>query len=126
MKFEPPKSPEKMNEKFASAYNSGILENLNLLFEHDAKVSKHDGSIISGYKNYNSEHKNLLKLGGKMTSTNKFCIQFEDIALLKAEWKIETENENGEKIVINGTSSEVVRKQNNGDWLYIIDNPFSS
>lgn len=60
-----------------------------------------------------------------MTSTNKFCVQFEDLALLSAEWKIETTNEKGERTEIKDVSAEVVRKQENGTWLYVIDNPFS-
>ena len=86
---------------------------------------KYNGEIISGLENYNNEHLTLLKLGGIMTSINKFCILFEDLALLSEEWKIATKNENGEEIEIKRVSSEIVRRQGNGTWLYIIDNPFS-
>lgn len=126
IKIEAPKNPNEMNETFANAFNSGDVENINLLFEKNAKVVKRNGEIISGFDNYNSEHLNLLKLGGKMTAVNKYYVQFENIALLSAEWKIETKNEKGEKIEVNGVSSEIVRRQEDGTWLYVIDNPTSA
>lgn len=124
IKIEAPTNPEKMNETFAAAFNSGNIDCINSLFEKGAKVVKYDKSIVSGIKEYYNEHLNLLKLGGTMTSVNKFCIQFEDIALLSAEWTIKTTDEKGESIEISGISSEVVRKQDDNTWLYIIDNPF--
>lgn len=121
----PPKQPQEMNEIFATAYNSGNVENINALFEQNAKVISYMGDIIQGKENFHHEHLNLLKLGGSMVSKNKFCVEFDDIALLSADWEITTLDEKGQCITHKGTSSEVVRKQPSGDWLYIIDNPFS-
>lgn len=123
---ELPKNPEEMNECFARAYNSGKVENLNRLFEPDAKIVNKNGGIITGINEINQEHSGLLKIGGKMTSINKYCIVFEEIALLKADWKIDTLDENGNKIEIKGLSTEIIRKQKNGNWLYIVDNPFGA
>jgi ketosteroid isomerase-like protein len=43
-----------------------------------------------------------------------------DIALIKSIWKYESEK--GE--VEQGTAIEVLKKNNEGVWVYIIDNPF--
>jgi ketosteroid isomerase-like protein len=115
-----------MNEFFAKAYNSGVIENLNLLFEKEAKIVKQDGTVITGQDSINREHGMLLQIGGKMTSINKHCIEFEDIALLRAEWKIQTVDKNQNIVEIKGSSSEIVRKQKNGTWLYIVDAPFGA
>ena len=121
-----PTSPNKMNKSFADAYNTGDVNKINALFEKDAKIVRYSGDIISGFEKMNEEHLGLLKFGGKMTSVNKYCIEIEDIAMLRADWKIETKNENGENITIEGSSSEIIRKQKDGTWLYIIDNPFGA
>lgn len=121
-----PTKPEDMNKTFAQAYNSGNVDNIDLLFESEAKVVTYDNSTISGQKEYHQEHLNLLKIGGKMISINQSCIVFENIALLSAEWKINTWNEDGEPLEISGKSTEVIRKQNDGTWLYVIDNPFGN
>lgn len=121
-----PHRPEEMNEYFAKAYNSGEVDNLNNLFETNAKVVRKNGEVITGINKINAEHLNLLKLGGKMTSNNKYCVEIENIALLRADWKIETHNESGEILEIKGSSTEIVRKQKDGSWLYIVDNPFGA
>ncbi|MBO0356008.1 DUF4440 domain-containing protein [Muricauda ruestringensis] len=121
-----PQRPEEMNDFFARAFNSGIVDNLNRLFEPGAKIINKDGNLITGKNEINQEHIGLLKIGGKMTSINKYCVVFEDIALLRADWKIVTKDENGKNLEINGSSTEIVRKQKNGDWLYIVDNPFGA
>ncbi|MHC8949894.1 YybH family protein [Sphingobacterium hungaricum] len=118
-----PLSPEQMNEFFADAYNSGDVNRLNMLFESNAKIVRYDGTIVSGVELINEEHLNLLNFGGKMTSVNKYCVELENIALLRADWKIETKNDKSEDIVIEGSSSEIARKQSDGTWLYIVDNP---
>ncbi|WP_128331483.1 DUF4440 domain-containing protein [Apibacter sp. HY039] len=121
-----PNSPDQMNQCFADAYNSGDLNRINALFEKEAKIVKYNGDIISGFEKMNEEHLNLLKLGGKMTSVNKYCIETEDIAMLRADWKIETKNEKSEDITITGSSVELIRRQKDGTWLYIVDNPFGA
>lgn len=124
--LEIPTEPHHMNECFANAFNSGDVHRLNALFEPSAKVVNYHGEILSGYEAINEEHLNLLKLGGKMTSTNKYCVVIDDISLLRADWVIETLNEKSEKLIIKGSSSEIVRKQDNNSWLYIVDHPFGA
>lgn len=121
-----PLKPEEMNECFANAYNTGEVDNLNELFETNAKVVNKNGETMVGINKVNAEHLNLLSLGGKMTSINKYCVEFENIALLRADWKIETHNDNGDVTEIKGSSTEIVRKQDNGSWLYIVDNPLGA
>ncbi len=72
-----PLNPEEMNECFANAYNTGEVNNLNELFETNAKVVNKNGEIMVGINQVNAEHLNLLRLGGKMTSINKYCVEFE-------------------------------------------------
>lgn len=124
--YEPPTSPENMNESFAHAYNSGDVNNINALFEQGARVVRYNGDIVTGMENIHREHVNLLQFGGRMTSINKYCVEIDGVALLRADWKIETRNANGEEMTIEGASAEIVRKQPDGTWLYIVDNPFGA
>lgn len=120
-----PLFPQKMNQYFADAYNSGEVENLIRLFEENAKSVTVEGNVLSSVRQIKSDHQKLLQLGGRMTSTNIFCVEFENIALLRADWIIKTFDSKGQEIEIIGSSSEIVRKQSNGTWLYVIDHPFA-
>lgn len=117
--------PSQMNQAFADAYNSKDIKRIMALYEKEAKLSSPKGQIISGFKAIETDHKSfLLKLGGFFTTLNISTVIYGDIALLNATWKIQTKNAKGKNIVLRGVTSEVVRRQKDGSWLYIIDNPY--
>lgn len=121
-----PGNPNEMNECFAEAYNSGKIENLTVLFETQAQGVTMTGSILSGIGSIKEDLEKLLLLGGRMTSVNRYAVQQGDIALLRADWTITAKGNPGDEIQVKGSSSEVVRRQANGTWLYVIDHPFGA
>ncbi len=121
-----PAHPNQMNNCFADAYNSGRIENLIALFETDAQSVTMTGSVLSGTGSIKEDLEKLLLFGGQMISVNKFAVQYDNIALLRADWTIATKDNSGNAIEIKGSSAEVVRRQANGTWLYIIDHPFGA
>ena len=66
----------------------------------------------------------LVALGGTMTSTNRYTIVHGDIALLSAEWRVESQDANGAPMVTSGRDTELARRQADGRWLYVVDHPF--
>ncbi|GAA0358504.1 YybH family protein [Bacillus horti] len=118
--------PEEMNPAFAKAFNSGKLENLLALFEHDAILFDHGGKPHQGRGPVRETLAKLLQIKGTMVSKNIHCTPFEDIALLRCHFVIHTIDPEGNPTQIEGHSSEVARRQSDGSWLYIIDHPFGS
>jgi ketosteroid isomerase-like protein len=123
---ELPTSPNEMNTFFAKAYNSGKIENLMKLYVPNGKLVNMKGETLVGIDKIREDLTGLLKLGGTMQSINAYAIEYDNIALLRADWSINTKNEKGEPLQIKGSSTEVVKRQNNGTWLYIIDHPFGA
>lgn len=119
-------SPAQMNGIFAAAYNSGAVENLLALYEPQAVLITQAGESLIGLEAIKSELQNLLKLGGEMTSENQYALQMENIALLRAKFVLKTTTPKGDPLEITGNTSEVVRQQSDGRWLYIIDHPFGA
>jgi ketosteroid isomerase-like protein len=111
--------PRTMNETFARAFNSREISNLLALYE-DSAVLKIDGSgkTLSGKGRISPELQEMLKTPGRMVSKNNFCIEHDDLALLRADWSIITDDG---AILVAGSSAEVVRRQADGRWLYVID-----
>ncbi len=48
-----------------------------------------------------------------------------DLALLHAEWTLKGTGPDGQAVELAGRTSEVVRRQTDGSWRYVIDNPYS-
>lgn len=47
------------------------------------------------------------------------------LAVLHGDWVIEPATGTGSEIETRGLSTEVVRKQPDGPWLFVIDNPYT-
>lgn len=118
--------PEEMNPAFAKAFNSGKLDNLSALFEQNAILFDHGNKPHQGRGPVRETLEKLLRIEGTMVSTNVYCVPFEDIALLRCRFVIDTTDTEGNPTQIKGFSSEIARKQPDGSWLYIIDHPFGS
>ena len=49
------------------------------------------------------------------------AIEADGVAFLSVRWLVEGDGPDGKPMKLSGTSSEVVRRQQDGSWLYIID-----
>ena len=113
-------------QAFAAAYNAGRVEGLLDLHEPNALAVDKDGGEHRGHEALRRNLERLLTLGGTMTSVNRFTLVQGDVALLSAEWKVDSKDANGAPLIVSGRSAEVARRQADGRWLYIIDHPFGA
>ena len=110
--------PHEMNQTFARAFNSRDIDNLMALYEEKAVLRIDAEKTFTGKAAIAVELQKLLTMPGKMLSHNNFCIEYGDIALLRADHAIvDTDG----ATIFSGSSAEVVRRQSDGTWLYIID-----
>lgn len=111
--------PADMNETFARAVNGRDLAPLLALYEEDAML-RTDASDTTwrGRAQIAQALGALLALPGRMVSRNRFCLAHGDIALLRADWAVLGE---GGAVMAQGSTAEVVRRQADGRWLYLID-----
>ncbi|MGF9905342.1 YybH family protein [Brevibacillus porteri] len=123
---QPVINPEDMNSAFAKAFNSGDIMNLLALYEPQAILITQDNEQSQGIEPIRKTLEQLLQVQGKMVSTNVFCVPFENIALLRAHFIIHTTDDAGNAMKIEGHTSEIVRKQPDGSWLYVVDHPFGA
>ena len=110
--------PREMNQTFAHAFNTRDINNLMALYEENAVLCIDAEKTFTGKALIAIELRKLLLMPGEMLSHNNFCIEHGDIALLRADHSIV--NTDGATI-FSGSSAEVVRRQSDGGWLYIID-----
>lgn len=122
----PVRKPEDMNAAFADAYNSGDIDQLLALYEPNSVHVHRNGSLEIGVHSFRHTLEELLRLKGTMVSTNVYCIPFENIAMLRARFILQTTDPDGQPLVLQGHTSEIVRQQPDESWLYIVDHPFGS
>ena len=62
----------------------------------------------------------FLAMGGTMSLLGATAVPNGDLALTHSKWRLEVPGSDA----MEGTTAEVVRRQPDGSWKYIIDNPF--
>ena len=119
----PVERPELINAAFADGYNARDVDALLALYEPTAAVVNRDGSLATGLDAVREHLAALVGLGGGMTSTNRYAVVHGDLALVAADWVIDLEDG---REAIRGSTSEVLRRQPDGGWRYVIDHPHAA
>ena len=117
------KDPKDIYGVFSKAFNAKDADALLSYYEDDGVVIAAPGQLAVG--------KAAIKeaLGGffALNATIEFVKVAEpaitgDLALLHSKWRLTPEG--GESM--EGASSEIMRRQSDGTWLYAIDNPWGT
>ena len=118
--------PQEINSAFEEAYNSREIERLVALYEPDAVMAPSPGKRAVGNSAIREVLLRLLAIGGRMQCRNLYCIRVDSIALLQAEWSLSGTRPDGKSVELSSRTAEVVRRQEDGSWRYIIDHAFGS
>ncbi len=115
--------PEETTEVFVHHFNAGDVDRLiAAYYAEGAVLAAEPGASASGAALRTGLEK-YLALRGKITATTRHTLVAGDTALLVIDWVIEGTDPNGQPIKFPGTSTDVVRRDGDGVWRCIIDNP---
>jgi ketosteroid isomerase-like protein len=113
--------PEDIHKLFLKYFNEQDLEGLGALYAENAMFIPNSGrSPIIGRENIKNELKPYFESQGTIYNISRSVHENGDIALIKSVWKYESEKGQLEE----GTAIEVLKKTNEGRWVFIIDNPY--
>jgi len=120
----PARSPEELGRLFATAVNAGNLEAILDLYEPGASLASAPGRMATGAAAIRRVVTGQLAGKPKITVSPKLLAQSGEIALVAASWSITGTGADGKPLHVNGQSAEVCRRQQDGTWRYVIDNPY--
>ncbi len=119
-------SPEATVEAFFAAFNSGDVNAVLALYEPGAVLMAQPGHAAEGARALREALNGFFALKPTLIPEKKKFIGAGDIALSVVAWSLRGTGPDGEPVQITGTSSDVLRKQADGKWLFIIDNPWGA
>jgi uncharacterized protein (TIGR02246 family) len=93
-------------------------------YEPNALMQAQPGMNAIGTEALRGAFQYFLALSPKITVTNSEILQTGDIALHSYTWNMTGKAPDGSPVEQSGLSVNVLRKQANGRWLMVIDNPF--
>ncbi|MGA2589913.1 MAG: nuclear transport factor 2 family protein [Bryobacteraceae bacterium] len=110
-------TPQEIHFLFERAFNSGNVEDLVALYEPGA-VLVSGGELFTGYEGIRNAYTAFLASGARMKLDTRAVIESgEGLAVLYGAWSL------GPPSSTQGLSTEVVRRQPDGSWMFVIDNP---
>ena len=119
----PAYNPAEIHGLFQHAFNRGDVEALVALYEPDA-VLVVEGQDAIGEESIRRALRKLVPGRGPMTLETRAVVESQQgLAVLHGRWVIEPPTGMGAELAARGLSTEVVRKQHDGPWLFVIDNP---
>jgi ketosteroid isomerase-like protein len=109
----PASTPQEIHFLFERAFNIGDVEAILALYEPGA-----GGTPVTGHDSIRDALNVFLSSGARMKLDTRVVIESgEGLAVLHGAWSL------GPPSATQGLSTEVVRRQPDGSWRFVIDNP---
>ena len=119
----PARRPEEADLLIGEAINAGDLDAAVALYEPEASFVPAPGQAITGTEAIREVMTGFIAMKPKLTIQVPKVVQVGDIALLYSEWSVTGTGPDGSAINLTGKGREVVRRQPDGTWRFIIDDP---
>lgn len=112
--------------QLVKAVNQGDLEAAVACYEADATLIVQPGQEATGKKAIREAFAGFIAMKVTITTETHKTIQAGDIVLFISKWTATGTAPDGAPMKMGGMSSDVLRRQSNGQWLIAIDNPFGA
>ena len=122
----PAKSPEEMIRVWSDAFNRGDLDAVVALYEPAAVLMRSSGPPIVGRDAIRQAFAAYPSSRPRIDASNRKVMNMGEIALIYGDWTLRGTNADGTPRAISGKSVEVLRRQADGTWCYVVDDPFST
>jgi uncharacterized protein (TIGR02246 family) len=114
--------PAELVEAFFRAFNEGDIEAIVALFEPDVVMIPQPGQTVTGIQALRESMQAFLAMQPTLTPEKPEVVTAGDVALVK--WTLKGKGPDGQPVEMAGTTTDVLRRQADGRWLYLIDNPW--
>ena len=119
-------TPEDLLNSQVEQFNKRNISFLMTLYEKDACFASKRGQVINDLDGIRRTLQDFIGMGAKLEARVKRVIQANDLALLITEWSIYGNKPDGEQVNLVGRGTVVLRRQPNGTWLMVIENPWGT
>lgn len=112
------RQPAEASKSFEALFGAGDLDGLMRLFEPGAVFTNARGAHV-GLEAIRNVLQGYLDTGATITMNDSVSVEAGDIALVHWSWTMVFPDGR----IAKGATAEVLRRQDDGAWKFIIDNP---
>jgi ketosteroid isomerase-like protein len=117
-------TPEQVLEAIVAGINSGQLESLMGLYESKAAFAAEPGSLVHGAAGVREALNGFIAMNGNLDLRVTRVLEVDDLALVIGVWSFDGTGPDGEPVRLEASNADVLRRQADGTWRFVIDNPW--
>jgi uncharacterized protein (TIGR02246 family) len=111
-------------DDMTSAFHKGDLDGIMRTYESGAVVVGQPGAPVTGSPALRDMFAGFIAAKARFTFQGHEVTQADDIAVHVTPWRMAGVAPDGTALTASGLSVAVLRRQPDGRWLMVIDNPF--
>lgn len=119
-------TPEQALRSIVDGINTGSLDALMRLYEPEAAFAIQPGSLSHGLPGIREALASFMAMKGKLDLNVTRVLEASDLALVTTVWSFTGTGPDGEPVKLAAQSADVLRRQADGTWRFVIDNPWGT
>lgn len=116
------KTPEDVDRLFGERVNAGDAAGVAALYENEG-VLVFQGTTFQGPDQIRGFLEGMTAAQAKITMNVKHVVRAGDVAVLYNDWAMTVTGPDGKTEASSGKAIEVVRRQADGSWKFVVDDP---
>jgi uncharacterized protein (TIGR02246 family) len=119
-------TPEQVLEAVVEGINTGNYDMLMSLYESDAAFATEPGLLAPGLGGIREALGGFVAMKGKLDLEVTRVLEVGDLALVVGKWLFAGTGPGGEPVQLAAKNADVLRRQADGSWRFVIDNPWGT
>ena len=119
-------TPEELLQSIVDGINTGNLEALMSLYEPEAAFAFQPGSLAQGSTGVRESLAAFVAMKGTLYLKVTRVLEAGGLAFVAGVWSFTGTGPDGTPVTLTGRNGDVLRRQADGSWRFVIDNPWGT
>jgi ketosteroid isomerase-like protein len=119
-------TPEQALKSIVDGINTGNLDALMPLYEPGAAFAAQPGTLARGLSGIRASLAAFTGMNGTLDLEVTRVLEANGLALVVGVWSFAATGPDGAPVRLAGHNADVLRRQPDGSWRFVIDNPWGT
>ena len=119
-------TPEQLLQSIVDGINTGDLDGLLSLYEPDAAFASEPGTLAHGATGVRDCLASFVAMKGTLDLKLTRVLEAGGLAFVAGVWSFTGTAPDGTPVTLKGRNGDVLRRQADGSWRFVIDNPWGT